>query len=138
MSRKYKVIQCPNCSKSVCLPLSGPRNSCLLCGFTIVLNEIEGPIINEHQADHYQVQEQQLASQYTRKLNTNLGIAEHVLQILKSYKSDNSKWLPLHEVFRLCLESGLTPKEIRKALDVLNAGGFLEKREDTVRMIPLN
>lgn len=69
---------------------------------------------------------------------TRPRIAEQILQIIKSNQSDYSKWLPLNEVFQQGLEAGFTPAEIRRALDILNAEGFLEKQEDKVRTIPLN
>jgi hypothetical protein len=91
------------------------------------------------------IQEAQLLAQEHRSSNqvsvhrcVNLRTAEEVLKILRSHQIDILKWLSLHEVFRQCLEAGFFPFEIRKALDILEAEGFVEKRGDTIRVVPLN
>lgn len=68
----------------------------------------------------------------------SLRPAEQILQILRTLQSSTLDWLPVHEIFQRALEAGLLPKEIQEAINVLQAEGFLEKREDTIRAIPLN
>jgi hypothetical protein len=138
MIRKFKVLQCPNCAEFIYFSLVSHPVSCYLCQFTIQLHKLEGTFVSSIQEAQIIVQENQSTNQTPVHPDPNLQIAEHVLKILRSYRLDNLKWLPLHEVFHQCFEAGLLIKETRNALEILTAEGFLEKRGDTIRVVPLN
>jgi len=138
MPRKYKVLQCPHCSELTYLPLDVRQNSCPWCKSKITLHELKGTIVHNIQEAQQRVQEQHQALHGLIHRCINHQPAQQVLQILRSYQSDSPQWLPIHEIFQLSIEAGLLPKEVHEAIDILNAEGFLEKREDTIRAIPLN
>jgi hypothetical protein len=138
MARRYKVLQCPNCTKFIYFPLVGHPVSCYLCKFVIHLHRLEGTCVSSIQEAQILVLEYQNVTPIPVYPCENLRIAEHVLRILRSYQLDNLKWLPLHEVFNQCSEVGLLDRETRNALDTLTVLGFLEKRGDTIRIVPLN
>jgi DNA-directed RNA polymerase subunit RPC12/RpoP len=138
MVRKYKVIQCPNCSAYTYIPFGAHRNSCPRCNFQIAIHELEGTIASTVQEAQKRVREQQYALHGLVPLDTSLHPAKKVLQILRSFQSDYPQWLPIHEIFQRSIEAGLLPKEVQEAIDILAAEGFLEKRDDTIRAVPLN
>ena len=83
------------------------------------------------------VHERQNTSQLSDQQRTNLRAAEQILKIIRSNQIDTLKWLSIHDVLHQCLEAGFFPFEIRKALDILKAGGFVEKRGESIRVVPL-
>lgn len=138
MTKKYKVLQCPNCTESIYFPIDEYRVSCHLCGFRILLPIQKGTCVPSIQEAPLVAQEHHSSNQVSVHRCVNLRTAEQVLKILRSHQIDTLKWLSLNEVFRQCLEAGFFPFEIRKALDILKAEGFVEKRGDTIRVVPLN
>lgn len=138
MVRKYKVVQCPNCSVYTYIPFSAHRNSCARCNFQVAFHELEGTIVSTVQEAQKRVREQQYALHGLVPLDISLRPAKKVLQILRSYQSDYPQWIPIHEIFQRSIEAGLLPKEVQEAIDILKAEGFLEKRDDTIRAVPLN
>ncbi|MFX1575709.1 MAG: hypothetical protein ACFFCF_00900 [Promethearchaeota archaeon] len=138
MVRKYKVIQCPNCSAYTYIPFSAHQNSCPRCNFQLAFHELDGTLVSTVQEAQKHVREQQYALHSMIPLDTSLCPAKKVLQILRSFPSDNPQWLPIHEIFQRSIEAGLLPKEVQEAIDILTAEGFLEKRDDTIRAVPLN
>jgi hypothetical protein len=69
--------------------------------------------------------------------HTHQTPAKQLLKILRYRRSDSSQWLSIHEVYQQGIKEGLLPEEIQDAIELLRVGGFLEKREDTVRAVPL-
>ncbi|MFW9934195.1 MAG: hypothetical protein ACFFDU_01515 [Candidatus Thorarchaeota archaeon] len=138
MVRKYKVIQCPNCSAYTYIPFGAHQNSCPRCNFQVAFHELEGTLVSTLQEAQKRVREQQHALSSLVPLDTRFQPAKKVLQIIRSFQSDYPQWLPIHEIFQRSIEAGLLPKEVQEAIDILNAEGFLEKRDDTIRAIPLN
>jgi hypothetical protein len=141
MARKYKVIQCPECLEYTYIPLGVHRNFCPRCNAKIALHALEGEIIESSQTAQRLVQDNQYALhglvKPTRVDETHHS-AKQVLQILRNHRSEAAQWLPLHELFQQCIEAGLRPKDVHAAIDFLSAKGFLEKREEWIRAIPLN
>lgn len=141
MARKYKVVQCPECAEYTYVPEGAQRNSCPRCNAKVSLHTLDGVIVETSRTAQRVVQEYQYAIHGMVKpthLGENQHPAKQVLQILRSHRSEYPQWLPLHELFQQCIDVGLLPKEVHEAIDLLNAEGFLEKREDTIRAIPLN
>jgi hypothetical protein len=141
MARKYKVVQCPECAEYTYVPEGVHRNSCPRCNAQVSLHTLDGVIVKTSRTAQRVVQEYQSAMHGMAKptrLGENQNPAKQVLQILRSHRSEYPQWLPLHELFQQCIDAGLLPKEVHEAIDLLNAEGFLEKREDTIRAIPLN
>jgi hypothetical protein len=138
MSTQYKVIQCPHCLEYTYLPVEMRQNFCPRCNGTIALHQQQGtPVISIREAQRL-IQQEQRTHQDIQVPGTRLRPAEQVLQLLRSYHSDTPKWLPIHEIFQRSIEAGLLPKEVHDAIETLQAEGFLEKRDDTIRAIPLN
>ncbi|MFX1564807.1 MAG: hypothetical protein ACFFCH_02330 [Promethearchaeota archaeon] len=138
MPRRYKVVQCPHCLGYTYIPVGVHRNSCPRCRKKLALHTLPGTIVVSLIEAQKQVQQKQNAFHRPRLPETGFRPAEQVLQLLRSYHSDISKWLPIHELFQRSIEAGLLPKEVQEAIEILQASGFLEKREDTIRAIPLN
>ena len=141
MARKYKVVQCPKCKEFTYVPIGIHRNYCPRCDVKVPLHELDGQIVNSSREAQQLVQ----TSQYTLhnvkqppNLHLNQSPAKQLLQILRCHRSTYPQWLPIHEVYQQGIEVGLLPKEIQEAIELLKVEGFLEKREDTVRAVPLN
>ena len=137
VTRKYKVLKCSNCSEFVYFKLGHHEGSCYLCGFKVLLPQLEGTYVSSLQEAQLLVQEHQNTSQISGQRGTNLWAAEQILKIIRSNQIDTLKWLSIHDISHQCLEAGFFPFEIRTALDLLTAEGFVEKQGDTIRLVPL-
>ena len=138
MGRNYKIIQCPHCSEFIYIPVGAWRNTCPRCNGKVALHELRGVIVPTVQEAQIQVQKKQNAINGPITPAPHLRPVQQVLKILRSYRTDCPQWFPIHEIYQQCIEAGLLPKEVQEAIDVLKADGFLEKREDTIRVVPLN
>ncbi len=137
MPKQYKVIQCPHCLEYSYIPDGVSSNSCPRCKVKIALHELQGTLVISAKEAKKQVQQKQFAFQGIIPQGTDLRPTKQILQLLRSHYFDTPKWLPIQEVFRRLIEAGLIPKEVQEAIKTLHAEGFLEKREDTIRIIPL-
>jgi len=104
----------------------------------VALHELRGVIVPTVQEAQIQVQKKQNTINGPITPASHLRPVQQVLKILRSYRTDCPQWFPIHEIYQHCFEAGLLPKEVQDAIDVLKAEGFLEKREDTIRVVPLN
>lgn len=141
MARKYKVVQCPECREYTYIPEGAHRNFCPRCNVKVLLHKLEGVVVESSKTAQSVVQEYQYKMHGMVKpnhLGENQNPVKQVLKILRSHRSEYPEWLPLHELFQQCIDAGLLPKQVHEAIDLLTAEGFLEKREDTIRAIPLN
>lgn len=141
MARKYKVVQCPECTEYTYVPEGTHRNHCPRCKAKVFLHKLEGIVVESSKAAQHIVQEYQYTMHGIVKpthLSESQNPVKQVLQILRRHRSEYPEWLPLHELFQQCMDAGLLPKQVHEAIDLLTAEGFLEKREDTIRAIPLN
>ncbi|MFX1244360.1 MAG: hypothetical protein ACFE8F_05315 [Promethearchaeota archaeon] len=141
MRRQFKVIQCPECAEFMYFQVETLQNFCKYCHHKWFLHALDGQIVNNVREAQLLVQKQKRILQ-NRKNVVQLGMirnpAKNVLQILRCYRADCPQWFSIHEIYQRCIESGLLPKEVQEAITALNAEGFIEKREDAIRAIPLN
>ncbi|MFX1317982.1 MAG: hypothetical protein ACFE9D_00995 [Promethearchaeota archaeon] len=138
MGRRYKIIQCPHCSEFTYIPIGVWRNTCPRCNEKVALHELQGVIVPNLQEAQIRVQQRQYVLHGLVTPTLHLRPVQQVLKILRSHRTDCPQWFPIHEIYQQCIEAGLLPKEVQEAIDVLKAEGFLEKREDTIRAVPLN
>ncbi|MFX1492479.1 MAG: hypothetical protein ACFFBU_09480 [Promethearchaeota archaeon] len=141
MVRKCKVVQCPECNEFTYVPMGIHRNFCPRCNAKVPLHDLDGQIVNSSREAQQLVQISQYALHNVEQppnLNITQSPAKQLLQILRCHRSAYPQWLPIHEVYQRGIEVGLHPKEIQEAIELLRIEGFLEKREDTVRVMPLN
>jgi hypothetical protein len=138
MVTKYRIIECPYCSELAYIPAGVNHIGCPRCNSTISVNESEGIQIIRIQQARNDVEQNQNYIQGTIATRQLPRPTAQVLGILRSFQTDCPQWLPLHVIFQRCIEVGLLPSEVQDIIDVLKAEGFLEMRENSIRVIPLN
>ena len=141
MAQKFKVVRCPICTLNIRLPLDTDLITCPHCNTQLVHSAKDDDAIDTLDATHC-LDKAGLDPQ-NNPLNdfTNsvyLSPAKQVLKVLRSYRADCPQWFSIHKVYYCCIIAGLLPDEVRETIDKLVAEEFIEKREDTIRAIPIN
>jgi hypothetical protein len=114
---------------------------CPRCNTEIGLPNLNDNIVDPLDKAHIRNQKQLSTnpkSPLTFFISDYYSPAKRVLMILRSYQADCPQWFSIHKVYYCCIMAGLLPDEVRKAIDALTIEGFIEKREDAIRAIPIN
>ena len=141
MPRQFKVVRCPQCTHNVQLPVRMDRYICP-CRNKIILHltQDDGVVDIPDTADR--IDGNCLDARSTLQENFPNGVhlspALQVLKVLRNYRADCPQWFSIHKVYYYCIMAGLLPDEVRETIDTLTAEGFIEKKEDAIRAIPVN
>ncbi|MDO8056119.1 MAG: hypothetical protein Q6361_04595 [Candidatus Hermodarchaeota archaeon] len=141
MARKLKVVRCPQCTYNIRLPLGIGRSICPRCNNIIshpTQDDDDIAILEEtHSLDGEGLDSRSYPLDNVSN-DVNQNPAKLVLKVLRSYRADCPQWFSIHKVYYCCIMAGLLPVDVQETIDKLTAEGFIEKRDDAIRAIPIN